>query len=386
VIDAALLYLAKLQFSRFWFFGIWLLALTLIPLARPLAKRLLAKLGVWQLPAVVLGTGQNAVAAVEALNSEPAMGFEMAAFLRPPEAVGAHRTHIDVGGRRYPVVSMQESPVTALERFGNPVVIVALEQEELSHEANLITRLHRYCSDLRIVPPVRGLPLFGATVHHFFCHELFFLTLRNNLARGAPRLIKRSFDLVVSALVLNLFFPAFAYIAWTVKKDGGPAFFFHNRIGREGKPFRCMKFRTMVPDAQAVLQRLLESDPAARDEWEEDFKLKNDPRITGIGKFLREYSLDELPQFWNVLRGEMSLVGPRPIVEEELERYAENIDFYLETKPGITGLWQISGRNDADYSYRVYLDTWYAKNWSLWYDIVILLKTVRAVLHRDGAY
>jgi lipopolysaccharide/colanic/teichoic acid biosynthesis glycosyltransferase len=135
-----------------------------------------------------------------------------------------------------------------------------------------------------------------------------------------------------------------------------------------------------------VLEALLARDPQARSEWERDFKLKNDPRITQIGAFLRATSLDELPQLWNVLKGEMSLVGPRPIIEEELERYGDQVGYYLEAPPGMTGLWQISGRNDTGYEDRVALDSWYARNWSLWYDLVILMKTIKVVLARKGAY
>ena len=144
--------------------------------------------------------------------------------------------------------------------------------------------------------------------------------------------------------------------------------------------------RSMILNSQAVLQKLLDTDPAARDEWDKDFKLKNDPRITPIGHFIRKTSLDELPQLWNVLKGDMSLVGPRPVVDAELERYAEDVDYYLMAKPGITGLWQVSGRNDIDYSTRVYLDSWYVKNWSLWYDLAILFKTVGVVFRKEGAY
>jgi lipopolysaccharide/colanic/teichoic acid biosynthesis glycosyltransferase len=142
----------------------------------------------------------------------------------------------------------------------------------------------------------------------------------------------------------------------------------------------------MVPNAGQVLDELLARDPQARAEWSRDFKLKNDPRITAIGAFLRETSLDELPQLWNVLKGEMSLVGPRPIIEEELERYGDQVDYYLEAPPGMTGLWQISGRNNTGYEDRVALDSWYARNWSLWYDLVIMIRTVRVVLARKGAY
>jgi lipopolysaccharide/colanic/teichoic acid biosynthesis glycosyltransferase len=142
----------------------------------------------------------------------------------------------------------------------------------------------------------------------------------------------------------------------------------------------------MVINSKEVLEQLLANNPEARAEWDETFKLKNDPRITRIGHLLRKTSMDELPQLFNVLKGEMSLVGPRPIINAELERYSDEVDYYLLSKPGMTGLWQVSGRSDVDYETRVYLDAWYVKNWSMWNDIAILFKTVSVVLRKDGAY
>ncbi|HDZ2983580.1 TPA: sugar transferase, partial [Klebsiella pneumoniae] len=156
--------------------------------------------------------------------------------------------------------------------------------------------------------------------------------------------------------------------------------------GKNGRKFKCLKFRSMVINSKEVLENLLINDNEAREEWEKTFKLKNDPRITKIGHFLRRTSLDELPQLFNVLKGEVSLVGPRPIITEELQRYNEEVDYYLLSKPGMTGLWQVSGRSDVDYDTRVYLDSWYVKNWSMWNDIAILFKTIAVVLNRDGAY
>jgi undecaprenyl-phosphate galactose phosphotransferase len=212
------------------------------------------------------------------------------------------------------------------------------------------------------------------------------LKLRNNLRYWPARLLKRVFDLTVALVLLVLGALPFVYIAWRIRRDGGPAIFAHQRVGQSGKPFPCFKFRTMRVDAEQQLRELLATDPAAREEWEREFKLRNDPRITPIGHFLRRTSLDELPQLFNVIRGEMSLVGPRPIIEAELARYGDDVDYFLMVRPGMSGLWQVSGRNDIDYDTRVYLDTWYVKNWSLWYDIAILCKTARVVLRRDGAY
>ena len=193
------------------------------------------------------------------------------------------------------------------------------------------------------------------------------------------------FDQGVALVMLTLLSPLLLALCALVRLDGGPALFGHKRLGEGGRRFKCLKFRSMVVDADVRLRSLLERDPAARAEWEATQKLRDDPRITSIGRVLRRTSLDELPQLLNVLRGEMSLVGPRPIVDAEIPKYGDDISFYYETRPGITGLWQVSGRSNTSYKYRVQLDVWYVRNWSLWHDVAILLKTVPAVFARDGA-
>jgi exopolysaccharide production protein ExoY len=187
-------------------------------------------------------------------------------------------------------------------------------------------------------------------------------------------------------LLLLLFSPLMLTAAWMIwRKDGRPILFGHYRVGRNGQLFRCFKFRTMVRDAQAVLERLLRDDPVARAQWEREQKLDDDPRVTPIGHLLRRTSLDELPQLFNVLRGEMALVGPRPITVPELERYGVARWHYLNVMPGMTGLWQVSGRNDVSYEERVQLDRSYVEQRGLWADMGILLRTVKVVLARDGA-
>jgi Undecaprenyl-phosphate galactose phosphotransferase WbaP len=200
------------------------------------------------------------------------------------------------------------------------------------------------------------------------------------------RLTKRVADIVLGAALIVFFTPPMALIALAVCLDGGSPFYGHSRVGPDRQRFRCWKFRTMVVNADQVLQELLARDPLARAEWESSFKLRRDPRITLIGQFLRAFSIDELPQLFNVMRGEMSLVGPRPIVAAEIDRYGSNFSAYCACRPGITGLWQVSGRSDVDYTRRVELDAQYAKTWSLWLDLRILLNTVVVVARRDGAY
>jgi exopolysaccharide production protein ExoY len=197
---------------------------------------------------------------------------------------------------------------------------------------------------------------------------------------------KRLLD-VVGAITLGLVFsPLMLAIIVLMRRNGDTVIYRHKRVGRGGKMFECLKFRTMVPDADQVLRDLLEGDPELKAEWVRDHKLRNDPRVTHLGRFLRRTSLDELPQLWNVMRGEMSLVGPRPVVREELLRYGRNVGIYLAAKPGITGLWQVTGRNDTDYRRRVVLDTYYVRNQNLLLDLYILLKTTSVVLGGSGAY
>ena len=385
VLDALLGYLAKWNFSRSWFLTAWFLALGIVPLIRVLIKRILIRTGHWLRPTVIVGVGPNAREAAEALNSEPLMGLDVTAFLAPSCDTPADAM-LEVAGKRIPVIPLGVDPYPVLDELGSPQVVVALEAENLLPYQALLQKLSVRFVDTCIIPPLRGLPLYGMEMTHFFSHEVLMLTVRNNLARPGPRFVKRCFDIVGSAGLLVVLAPLLVFFSWKIRRTDGPAIFGHVRIGQYRSPFRCLKFRTMMPNAEQVLQELLDRDPQARTEWERNFKIRNDPRITPIGVFLRETSLDELPQLWNVLKGEMSLVGPRPVVEEELERYGDQVDYYLEAPPGMTGLWQISGRNDTSYDDRVALDSWYVRNWSLWYDLVIMIKTIRVVFKRDGAY
>lgn len=197
----------------------------------------------------------------------------------------------------------------------------------------------------------------------------------------------RALDVLIALAVLIFVAPLMIVVAIAIKvQDGGPIFFGHSRIGYEGRSFRCWKFRSMVVDAEARLAALLAADAEARREWNEDQKLRRDPRVTMLGRFLRVSSVDELPQLFNVLSGEMSLVGPRPIVTAEVARYGSRFNHYCSVRPGITGLWQVSGRNDTSYRTRVALDCLYARRRNLGLDTAVLARTVPAVLLRRGSY
>lgn len=206
-----------------------------------------------------------------------------------------------------------------------------------------------------------------------------------SLPMAARKPVKRAVDILGAFVGIVLFGPLMLIIAALVKREGGDAIFAHERLGRNGQPFLCLKFRTMVPDAKERLAALLARDPSARAEWERDHKLANDPRITALGAFLRKTSLDELPQFFNVLRGEMSLVGPRPITAAEREKYGDDFELYAQCRPGITGIWQVSGRNNISYPARVALDAQYALNQSIMLDAAILFRTFGVMASGSGS-
>ncbi len=213
------------------------------------------------------------------------------------------------------------------------------------------------------------------------------LIVKDRLLMPSCQLIKRCMDVAISALVLLLGFPFFVILAlWMKVSSPGPLFFGHERIGRDGLKFKAWKFRSMCVNADEVLNKTIAENPELRAEWESTQKLKNDPRVTSSGRFLRKTSLDEIPQLWNVLVGEMSLVGPRPIVASEIEKYNDKFSSYLRVTPGVTGFWQISGRNLTSYERRVELDDYYVRNWSVWFDLYILFRTVKTVMMREGAF
>ncbi|HBE71201.1 MAG TPA: undecaprenyl-phosphate galactose phosphotransferase WbaP [Planctomycetaceae bacterium] len=235
------------------------------------------------------------------------------------------------------------------------------------------------------INPKRSNLCAGSTI--MSCGMASGVRIEESLLLPIPQFQKRIVDCVVAGVALLALSPLFAVIATLIKLSSpGPIFFSHERIGAGGRSFKAWKFRSMVPDAQTVLAKHLAEHPELQAEWDKDHKLKNDPRITWIGRIIRKTSLDELPQLWNVFVGEMSLVGPRPIVKEEIQKYGETFRDYLRVTPGITGLWQISGRNNTTYAQRLAYDEFYVRSWSPWLDLYILMRTVKTVVFCEGAY
>lgn len=368
------------SFSRYLWVMSWLLIFILVPLFRMVTKKILNMTGLWMRDTWIIGNGNNAYEAYKAITSERNLGLKIVGFVEVSKPMVTEKYNFDV-----PIIRADADWLNDIDKKSQFIVAVETTESEERNMwlRNFMIKGYRYVS---VIPTLRGMPLDSTDMSFIFSHEVMIFRVQQNLAKWSSRLSKRLFDIFGALSIIIVLSPLLIYISRKVKKDGGPSIYGHERIGKGGKPFKCLKFRSMVINSKEVLEHLLNNDAAAKEEWDKTFKLKNDPRITKIGHFLRKTSLDELPQLFNVLKGEMSLVGPRPIITAELERYNDEVDYYLLSKPGMTGLWQVSGRSDVDYETRVYLDAWYVKNWSMWNDIAILFKTVGVVLKKDGAY
>ncbi len=380
VIELSIIALSKLYVSRTFWILTWTVIFILTPAFRIFLKKILIKSGWYKKDTVIIGTGANAKEVYKALTDESYLGFHLHYFVSSDPI-----NKEDIHG--ISIINVQEQDLLSsldIDKEDTQFILALDNETTLDYWLRYLAK--NKCRSVSVIPNMRGIPLYGTDMSFLFSHEMLLLRINNNLAKRSSRILKRTMDIVGSLAIITALSPVLLTLYFLIKKDGGNAIYGHPRIGRNGKEFKCLKFRSMVVNSKEVLEHLLATDPEAKAEWDKDFKLRNDPRITKVGAFIRKTSLDELPQLFNVLKGEMSLVGPRPIIKDELERYEEDVDYYLMAKPGMTGLWQVSGRNDVDYETRVYFDSWYVKNWSLWNDIAILFKTVNVVLKRDGAY
>ena len=357
----------------------WALALIGVPLARAAVRRLSCRQPWWGLPCAILGAGRTGTQVVAMLQARPWLGLRPVAVLDDDESL----RRIPVGGITVegPIVE-RASALAALGVRHNVLAIPGMAPDRL---ARLLDQLGDHVRHVYIAPALPGSPDVIAEAREFA--NTMVLEVRQNLLHPGARATKRTLD-IVSVLAGSVFvIPLVGLFALMIKLGSrGPVFYGQRRIGRGGREFMAWKFRSMVADADAQLKLYLSQHPELHEEWERDHKLKNDPRVTWFGRFLRRTSLDELPQLWNIFCGEMSLVGPRPIVSAEIPKYGERFVLYQKVRPGLSGLWQVSGRNDTTYAERVALDCYYVRNWSVWIDLVILARTVRVVVFGKGAY
>lgn len=373
---------ASLLAARLYVVITFSLILINIYILRYVTRLLLKKYHLLTEPIIMIGAGLTAERVIDYFQNDLGYRYTVTGLLDDhPERVSPVITD------HYLLLGGFDDAEKVIKNSGVQTVIIAapgLATEKLSE---LIANIQPYIRYINYIPNLIGTPMASIEVDTLFSEKILMLKLRNNLARRRNRIFKRCFDLVCTIFGGVLISPLLLILTVMVAIDNhGKVFFAHKRVGKNGKSFYCYKFQSMVPNATDVLKVYLAKNPKARKEWEESFKLTNDPRVTKLGSFLRKTSLDELPQLWNVIRGDMSLVGPRPIVDDEISKYGKFIREYYMVLPGITGMWQASGRSDTTYEERVAMDTWYVRNWSVWIDLMYLFKTFTVVFAGKGAY
>lgn len=366
--------------SRLFVVLLALLAFPVCALVRYGAKKYLQKSSRLQTPVLIIGAGKTAALLIRSLTEDVGMVCHVVGLLEdgtPDEAIAG----------RYPILGRFDDAERVISETKIAHVIIAAPGLSQNDLARLIYRVQPLVKNLCVIPNLVGVAMGSAEIESLFEEKLVLLRLKNNLNRSLNRVLKRIFDLCVGTIIA---IPASLIIAVTyilIKIDSkGPVFYNAERIGKGGKLFKCYKLRSMYVNSDEILADFLDRNPDAKKEWKKFQKLRGeDPRVTKVGKWIRKYSIDELPQIFNVLGGTMSLVGPRPYLPREREKMEPWFSTICMTVPGITGLWQVSGRSNVTFDDRLRMDTWYVRNWNLWQDVVILFKTVKVVLGK-GAY
>lgn len=366
------------EFSRPILAGWWLLTVFLIPLHHLGAKLLFSTFNLGGVPAVVLGANSLAARIIHGLQKQE---------LPPVRPVAVFSSE---GEARDSALGLPiEGNIGGAADWGRQhqvdTALVILPHATSRDLVRLTEELSTSFRRILVIPDLFGLSTVGTDVRDL--DGILALEVRRNLLSWQSQWVKRIIDSTLSLGVGLVSLPVGLVIGVALwLEHEGPIFYGHERVGKGGRTFTAWKFRTMVRNAADVLEQALASDSALRLEWEQTQKLRHDPRLTRVGRLLRRLSLDELPQLWNILRQEMSLVGPRPIIREETHKYGQAFELYTQVRPGLTGLWQVSGRSNLTYDERVRLDAYYVRNWSVWLDMVILLRTFMAVMTGRGAY
>lgn len=376
IVGVTFVFKTTVTYSRLVLILTWVLCLPLIPLNRYLIRRLLIRLGLWGESVVFVGDLQKAQSMAVYFKARLQYGIL-------PVAVFSDKPNLGE-----PSVPCPNLPLCRVKVFSrNLSVKTGLIFINDLNDLGAVVKRYRDAFQWLIL--INGkYDNFGLTfLKPLDFMDILGLQVKNNLLSNSSQVPKRIMDVVISFLGLLFLAPLLTFIAILIKwESGGGVFYRQQRLGKDGQKFNLLKFRTMYQNADVVFKEALAHDPVLKVEWDEYQKVKNDPRITRVGRLLRKFSLDELPQLWNVLKGEMGLVGPRPIMVNQRELYGETIKEYFEVAPGMTGLWQVSGRNQTTFARRVELDLEYIQRWSIWLDIYILLKTIKVVILLQGSY
>ncbi|MDD3265618.1 MAG: undecaprenyl-phosphate galactose phosphotransferase WbaP [Burkholderiales bacterium] len=361
-------------------FCFWVLLLVVIPTLRSLSKLIMHNLGIWQRKLYIIGIDEEAIIGYNLFADSVLLGYKVCAFVDLKHV----KTVMPINDSIVKVINLNE----LMKKDPDSEVIFCLDAHKLSSHTKLINILQKKFLSVMILPHLSGLPLYGTEVNHFFGNEQLLLRLDNKLSNRSNRVIKFVSNYIFALVTLPILLPIMFIISLLIYlSDRRNPFFLQKRIGKNGMVFKCIKFRTMCHNAEEIMQQWEKNqDPIYLDYVANNYKLVDDPRVIPVGRFLRKTSLDELPQIINVLLGQMSIVGPRPLIPSEVDSYPDELFYYGQVRPGITGLWQISGRSQTSFEERCRLDSWYIRNWSLWYDVVIVIKTISVVLLKDGAY
>ena len=373
-----LTFVTKTEVSRIWLVSTFLSLLFLAPLLRALAKALMRKMNHWFAPLIVVGDRGLLDASETAIASDFTLGYSIAARV--------DATPLSSETEEEAQTELALILIDLAKLYRRPRLLLAFDHRDvLESQQTLVEAVAGHFEHVVVAKQMYGLPALNAEPLIVDKYDTLFFRLSSRGIAWHEAATKRTIDIVGASIALVLAAPLLLGFALWLRRDGGKAFYSSERVGRSGRRFACYKLRSMRENGDEILREHLENDAAARTEWCSTFKLRNDPRITRTGRFLRATSLDELPQFFNVLRGDMSLVGPRPILPDEVAGYGRSLAIYQGVRPGLTGLWQISGRSELGYDDRVKLNKWYVRNWSLWLDVSILARTLPAVLASRGA-
>lgn len=367
----------------------WAMCFVFFICFRLLFFRLRSSFRKWDMKTVIIGDSSTTSDILYAFNADPSTGFGVhTVFL-----TDNHESfHLDDLPRKYSNLRVEhdlQDYEDYITNNPNNFYVIVLDAFKGIMRDKIVEALNAAKARYAVVPSVSRISLYEMEPRYFFGYDVMLLHAKPSLSHPLARLAKRLIDLTSSLAGLVVFSPLFAIIIISLKieRHKGSIFYGGERLGQNGKLFKCWKFRTMSPDSDHLLHDYLEKNPEAKAHWEKYLKLPRDPRVlTRTAHLLRKSSLDEIPQLWNVFIGNMSLVGPRPILPNEVDLYGDTISQYIKVKPGITGLWQVSGRNSMSFQRRIYWDGWYVRNWSLWGDIVIIIKTVPAVLFRNDGH
>ena len=382
----AFIIITLVQLSKSLIILLWMISMIIFPLFRFYGKNLLYHLKIWNEPILILGNNEAGKEFAENMTKRHFLGYEIIGFL--DDSIPLVKEKVQIQNDFYEILGEVKDYCKIADKYNISVVLISLPHLNKEEISAIVAEVQQCSRRVIMVPHAKGIAMQNSKLLHVLSNNTYLLELNNNLKRRDNQFWKKTFDILLALFVLPFLLPVLIIIAFFIKIDSkGSIFFSQRRLGQHDTYFQCIKFQTMYDNNEEILEKYLAENDEAAAEWKKYKKLRSyDPRVTRVGKILRKTSLDELAQIINVLKGEMSFVGPRPYLPREREDIGEHTGLILETKPGITGLWQVSGRNGLSFNERVRIDSWYVLNWSLWTDISILIRTIKVVLKRDGSF